>query len=526
MPSKNTEHIDELSAQDKVPRGSQATQLIELCNSIELFHTPDKESFVTFPVDNHFETWPMKAPGFKRWLARQYYITHAKAVNSKSIQDALITLDGKAQYEGAEIPVFLRLGKANGKMYVDMTNKEWEIIEIDSSGWRITKEAPLKFRRSKGMLPLPTPISVAGVEGVVELRRFINVETEGDLKLVVAWMINALNPDGPYLILVLYGEHGTAKSTMVKVLRTFNDPNKAPLRRVPKNTDDLMVMAKHNWNVVIDNMSFLPDWLSDDLCCLATGGALSKREHFSNDDEIVLDAKRPIILNGIDEFVVRGDLASRSITLNLPVISETERKKERILWENFEKAKGKIFGALLSALSESLRLQHSFDLGENLRMADAFHWASGAETSFGWERGSIVSAFKTNLIEANEVALNSSLIYPYLKELAICGWRGTPTALLDCLNKMRGDSHSHEQKNWPTNPRNLTDRIRRINPNLRKSGIEVEFSKTSGSDSERILDIHKYRNYNDASVASDANKRGNDKYAGDERASIRSEGGV
>jgi hypothetical protein len=234
----------------------------------------------------------------------------------QAIQDATDYLHAKASFEGDEKKVFLRIGEQDGKIYVDLANKNWEAVEISSEGWTIVDRPRVKFVRRPRMLALSPPTQ--SNEGIHLLHPFLNPDSDDDFKMIVAWLVNSINPYGPYIALVLYGEQGSAKSTTVKFLRDLVDPNEAPLRREPRTSDDLMVSAKGNWVVAVDNMSFLPDWLSDDLCRLSTGGALSKREHYTNDDEIVLNARRPIILNGIDEFVARGDLASRAIGPSSP----------------------------------------------------------------------------------------------------------------------------------------------------------------------------------------------------------------
>jgi hypothetical protein len=479
---------------------SQVTSLLKLCDSIELFHTSEGNAYATVPVDDHKETWALKSQGFRRWLLHGFYSQFGSAPCSQAMQDAIGTLGAKAQFHGENLPIFLRIASHDGKVYVDLSNQEWEVVEISASGWNVIKESPAKFIRSKRMLPLPHPARVTSRNGIEELKKFLNVESEESFKLIVAWIINAFNPNGPYLALVLYGEQGSAKSTTVRIIRSVIDPNEAPLRREPKNADDLMVSAKGNWVVAIDNMSHLPDWLSDDFCRLATGGGLSKREHYSDDEEVVLNAKRPIILNGIDEFVARGDLASRTITLHLPTISEGLRKRESTLGTELDNARPRILGVIFDAVSSALNHQDTFELKENLRMADAWHWISAAESAFGWERETIVSAFRANQANSNDIVLNSSVIYPFIRELSEIGWSGTATNLLSRLNSMRR-SNAEFDRFWPKNPKNLTDRIRRINPALKLAEIDVIFSKTTGSNSERMVTIRKVEKSYDASDA-------------------------
>src|SRR5256886_5689169 len=122
------------------------------------------------------------------------------------------------------------------------------------------------------MLALPVPLPGGALD---DLRPFLNVADDGDYRLLVTWLLAALRPRGPYPVLVLHGEQGSAKSTTARVLRMLIDPNGAPLRAEPHDDRDLMIAATNGWIVALDNLSHLPPWLSDALCRLATGGAFA-----------------------------------------------------------------------------------------------------------------------------------------------------------------------------------------------------------------------------------------------------------
>jgi hypothetical protein len=78
--------LDEAMAQENgeaAGRGpTQADVLIELAQSAELFHTPDRRGFADLEIDGHRETWPIRGMGFRRWLARQYYQSTGGAPSS------------------------------------------------------------------------------------------------------------------------------------------------------------------------------------------------------------------------------------------------------------------------------------------------------------------------------------------------------------------------------------------------------------------------------------------------------------
>ncbi len=207
-------------------------------------------------------------------------------------------------------------------------------------------------------------------DGSIELLRpFVNLDT-ADFSLLVGWMAAALQPVGPYPILVIHGEQGTAKSTLAKVVRQLIDPQTVPLLAEPGSTRDLVVTAANGWLLIYDNVSVLPRRLSDDLCRLATGGGLATRRLFSNDSRHIMHAQRPVVLNGIDEFVRRGDLADRSLFLHLPPINSGQRREEREFWSSFEQLQPRILGGLLDVVTGAFRELPSVQIADLPRMAD------------------------------------------------------------------------------------------------------------------------------------------------------------
>lgn len=111
---------------------------------------------------------------------------------------------------------------------------------------------------------------------------------------------------------MLAGEQGSAKSTFSAVLRKLLDPNCAPLRALPREDRDLFIAANNGHVLTFDNVSGLPGWISDTLCRLATGDGFAVRQLYTDQDEVLFDAARPVILNGIEDMVTRPDLADRA----------------------------------------------------------------------------------------------------------------------------------------------------------------------------------------------------------------------
>jgi hypothetical protein len=214
---------------------SQADILIELGCSGALFHTPDNKCFADLEIDGHRETWPIRSKSFHHWLARGFFEMTGRAANSQAWRSALDIIEAKARFDSPQRVVHLRVGAWAGRMYLDLADESWRAVEIDVSGWRIIERPPVRFRRTLGMQAQPVPVPAGSVE---LLRPDLNVKTDGDFVLVIAWALACLRNRGPYPVMVLSGEHGTAKSTFCDILRALLDPNTAPLRALPREDRD------------------------------------------------------------------------------------------------------------------------------------------------------------------------------------------------------------------------------------------------------------------------------------------------
>lgn len=297
----------------------------------DLWHTPENELYATIAVNDHKEHMPLGCRTFKCWLSRQFYQSTGKVPSNQAVQAAIMTLKGDAQFEGDQHDVHVRVAHADGKLYLDLADDTCRAVEVDASGWRVIQDPPVRFRRARGMLPLPVPEEGGSLD---LLRHYVNVNDGGWL-LLRAWLIDALRPSGPYPVLVVQGETGSGKSMMCWLLKALVDPNVVPLRNLPKDGRDLMIAARNGWLLVYDHIS---------------------KPKVRRLNTVCRNAGRPIIVNGIDALAVQPDVRDRSAIIFLPRISEEKRRTERDLLVAFGADRPKILGGLLDLIVEKALL--------------------------------------------------------------------------------------------------------------------------------------------------------------------------
>ena len=466
---------------------TQAARLIGLAADASLFQDVEGLAYASIVVREHTEHWKVRSSAFRLWLGYLYYQQYSEVANRNAMGLAIDQLEGKARYEGPTRQVFTRVAFLEEKLYLDLADDEWRVVEIAASGWRVCICSPVVFRRSKGMSALPIPQQGGHVD---ELRNFLNV-TDEDFALVLAWLIFTYSPHGPFPLLVLHGEQGSAKSTTARVLRDLVDPNQVQLRTEPRDERDLAISGTNGWVQAFDNFSRLSNALSDALCRMATGGGFSTRRLYTDDEEVLLVYKRPVILNGIEELAIRGDLLDRSLVIYLPVISEEARKSEDQFWAAFELARPRLLGALLDVVTTALRELPSARARTSTlpRMADFSLFATAAEAVLGLEPGGFIELYAKNRTRSNELALDASPLATALGDLLARGsYDGSNRGLLEALDAA-ADDNATRSRGWPKTTAALTGALRRIAPNLRRSGIEIVRYRSSDSSGSRKVRV-------------------------------------
>jgi hypothetical protein len=476
-------------------RLSQADRLVLLAGDVEVFHTPggyDSEGYASLRVNGHRESWPVSSKGFRRWLSKRFFDEYGKAPGGQALQDALNVIAGKAVHEGPEYEIAVRLAEQGGYIWLDLADPDWRAVRIGPDGWEVVSDCPVRFVRKRGMLALPEPVRGGRLE---ELRPFVNLPDDDSWVLLVAWLVAALRPGRPFPVLALNGEQGSAKSTLCRMARDLLDPNVSPLRRPPRDDRDLMIAASNGWVVGFDNLSGIRPELSDTLCCLATGGGFGTRELYTDDDEKLFAAMRPVLLNGIEELATRADLLDRAITLTLLAISEERRRDEAELWRQFEEVRPRVLGALLDAVSAALRNLPGTRLTSKPRMADFALWVTAAAPALGWSAETFLSAYARNRGHGTALALEGSILAQPLFALVEqnAPWQGTARQLLDALEAGHADDQTRRHRDWPTTPRKLAGDLRRLAPSLRAAGVEVTFEREAGGQRRRIIHLEQSR---------------------------------
>ena len=472
---------------DALRIGNDTDQGAAHVDGLDLWKTPQDEPYVTIRRKGHFEHWPTGSTTFRNYLAYAHYKAEGKAPSNAALDDKRRMLEGVARFEGETHPVFSRVASIGRTLYLDLGDEDWQAVAITAEGWQVVSHPPARFRRSPAMQALPVP--ERHPDGINLLREFLNVGSEDDFRMLVAWVLGCFHPKGPYPILILSGEQGSAKSTTAQTLRDLIDPAQPSTRSTPNSEQDLVIAAMHNHVLSFDNLSTIRPMMADAFCRIATGGGFGTRKLHTDSDEVLFNATRPCLLNGIPDLAARPDLADRSIGIHLPVIPPGKRKTLGAFNRDFARAKPFIFGALLDAVSCALRQIDSVSLSEAPRMADFAKWVVAAEETLGWTQGAFLDSYAANRAKSDQAAVEANPV-----ALAILSlmdgrqrWSGTATELKQTLRD-RFPALTEDSQSFPRSEARFGAALRRVQPVLRRQGVNIAFNR-EGKAGMRVIEL-------------------------------------
>jgi hypothetical protein len=210
------------------------------------------------------------------------------------------------------------------------------------------------------------------------------------------------------------------------------------------------------------------------------------RQLYTDDEEVLFEASRPILLNGIEDVISRPNLRDRAIFLTLAPIADGDRRPECGLWREFEIARPLILGALLDAVVHGLRAINHVQLQHLPRTADFALWAAACETAL-WPAGTFARAYAANRRAAVESIIETDPLATCVRTIMgeRTSWSGSASDLLRlCAESAREDTSMSPP--WAKNPRALAGRLRRAQTFLRMLDIEIAFGREGRSGARMI----------------------------------------
>jgi len=473
--SEIVKELEGLETKKKKSKGEeQADLILALLGKPLLFHDQHDTPYIRIKQQEVNVTIPVKSRRFRTWIANLLYTKTGGIPDSRILRDVGRILQGKALFEGEGYRLYNRVAPAEDGFWIDMADIKWRAIKVTGEGWEIVDDPPILFRRYSHQKPLPTPKRNGNPW---KLLKYVNMEDKATQLVLLVAVVSSLIPDIPHVILVFYGIQGSGKTTVFKLIRSLVDPSAIEVLSMPREERERVQQLDHHWCAYYDNISSLSNSMSDTLCRAATGGGFSKRELYTDDEDVIYNFKRCLGLSGINIAAQRGDLLDRSLLVGLKDISVGKRKTEKELFQEFDEDKGEILGGFLDTLVKAIRFYPQVNTPKLFRMADFTRWGCAITMALGKTEEDFLNAYELKVKrQIEEAALQSpvaNVLMSYMKLQT--EWEGTPNQLYIILREHADViGVSRRQKHWPKAPHALTRQLNELTPSLAQLGYHVE----------------------------------------------------
>jgi hypothetical protein len=408
------------------------------------------------------------------WLRSLMWKEEQRAVNGEYLKTAAGTLAAQAEFSGEVRELHTRAAWHEGILFYEL--RPGKVVRVGAGGWTFEARPPVLFRRYPNLKPLPDPEAGGSLDGLLSL---VNLKTERDRRLFTAYAVTVPLSHVGRPILSASGPMGSGKTTAGRAVKRLWDPT-AP-ETVRYDPRDFLQKAGHCYIPMLDNLSTLPDSAADTLCRLVTGEADSKRKLYTDDEDVIIELRRAVILNGINAPTDRGDVLDRSLVVELERIPDGERKTEEEMWAAFEREHPSLLGAALDLLGRAIACKSSLQLSRRPRLADWGEYAAAVYEVMGWGAETFLSDWDEVVKVQNRSTLDGSpvaqAIIRFMEDRD--EYSGTSTELhkeLEAVAEKIGVSVSRD-KEWPKSARWLWRKMQLIVPLLVTAGIEATRSE-------------------------------------------------
>jgi hypothetical protein len=402
------------------------------------------------------------------------------------------------------VPLETRVAEDAQGIWYDLGSGKY--VRTTQDGWSIQNaNLPLLLKRCPQQSEQCSPVAGGDVRAILS---FVNI-VDGDQQLLfLVFLVSCFIPNFPHPVLMLHGAQGSAKSTLSKIVKNLVDPSQLETTTIHSESEikDFVQTASHHWLTVLDNLSYITEKVSDTLARICTGGGLSKRRHYTNDDDFIYNFMHIMVLNGISQVIKRADLLDRALLIKLDRIDQSKRMTERELWHDYTLNKPSILGGIFSVLSKSLSMYDRVEAKNLPRMADFAKWGCAIAVALGYTEQAFISAYARNIDIQNDEAIEASVVATVLIRFMANNSYSyieiTPTDLFTKLFVLAEEMKLSFSTGWPKSPSLLSRNLGEIEPNLLTQGIRVGHIKRK----ERLIAIRRVNLEGESSSPPDAEK--------------------
>lgn len=429
----------------------------------------------------HSELLDVDSLEFRYWAIDLFRSTQGDIVGKDSIKTALEAVKGEVYTSRKFRETHLRAwyDESQQALFYDLTDEKWQVISITQNGWSVEPGIGKNFVRYSHMSRQAAPLKAYNDGGLDEFIRLFKIKDGSSRHLFKVYLATLFLPDFPHPLLVVHGDHGSAKSSFMRAIKSIVDPSTVPLLKLSRDEKNVMLAFMQNYLVFFDNISNITKEQSDDLCRAVTGEGQLYRKLFEDEVTKTYSYIRNIGANGINNPAVSPDLLDRVLSIELERITPQERLTESFVRTRIEQLKPSILGWIFDVLSKALSTIGSLKLTRSHRLGDFARWGEAISRAMGYAPDTFLEVLDANAqlqvqtaIESNPVA---SLLVRFINEPGNLSTNFTMEELLVKLKNYAIAKGSDVM--LPKSANSLSRRINEIKATLQEYGYRIERSR-------------------------------------------------
>jgi len=395
----------------------------------------------------------------------------------------------QARGQEASIQMATRIREIDGAIWYDLGWNDWMGLKIEPG--KISMEPlPVGFLRRGSMLAQVEPDYSAKPDDIFLLGLVANVPPEG-LLFCLVWLVASFistirDIPIPKTILWLSGPHGSAKTSLAEFLTCLIDPDRDAMKSPPEDIKDLASILQSYHVAVLDNVTKIDKWLSDALCQVSTGGALTKRALYTDFDLITARYNSQIILTSMGTPRIESDLNERVLFVYPDPIEDAGRKSKVEVAMLFDELKPLIFGGLLRTVATVLEMlpdvyEESNSWSKKPRMLDFAIIGEACCRAWSLPAGAFVETYNLSLNSESADLISNIEIITALKMFMVNQapkkeWTGLVSQLLaDLSYQEKGfKDYGDLPEWWPKTSSSLGRMLSKYSADLAREGYHIK----------------------------------------------------
>jgi len=263
------------------------------------------------------------------------------------------------------------------------------------------------------------------------------------------------------------------------------DPTITPLLSIPKDINEMIIHADKYYVIAYDNVTSIDEDQSDLMCKIVTGLGVSKRMLYTDDDSVIRQLRRCIMINGINIPAEKADIFDRSVIHVADILPDEKRKTDAEITIKMQEDAPKVIRAFLDILVKAMQLYPTIEPKRNNRMADYTRWGCAITQAMGIDQAYFENAYYKNIKTQDDEVVKSNPVadwlIKYLEFNNKTTYDGSSSDIQKDIETFAITEYNKELPRyvdgWPKGSTQFGRKLTEVIPSLKSTGVTIQYVK-------------------------------------------------